>query len=278
MTSHDVVNRLRRLAGTRKIGHLGTLDPLATGVLPLVIGRATRLARFFERNDKKYEAVVRFGWATTTYDREGEPTTPITTPELSREAIQAALQPFRGAFLQTPPPVSAKKIGGVAAYKLARKNVEVAIPPVEVNVYALELHAVEGALARISIHCSAGTYVRGIAHEAGLALGCGAHLESLRRTAAGDFDLAQARTLDQLAAPGAVAAALIPAARLLPQFPTERVDLLTAGQIRQGRPFRVSPFRPGAGAKFVKAVTEAGELIAIGEARLPHLYHPTVVL
>ena len=280
-TSHDVVNRMRRLAQIRTVGHLGTLDPGATGVLPLVIGRATRLAQFYTRNDKIYEGVIRFGHSTNTYDAEGEATSPEIDVTLDRAEIDRVLDRFRGKFPQTPPPVSAKKIGGRPAYELTRKNQPVELRPVEIEVYSLELLGIEGAEAQVRVHCSGGTYLRSIAHEAGQALGCGAFLKNLRRTASGDFKIASARTLDELGAmaeEGRLNDALIPAAELLPEFPLETVDSITAGQIRNGRDFRVSPFQTRTGARYVKAVTAQGELIAIGEARLPHVYHPLLVL
>jgi tRNA pseudouridine55 synthase len=280
-TSHDVVNKVRRLAGTRKVGHLGTLDPSATGVLPLVIGRATRLAQFYTRNDKVYEGVIHFGYSTDSYDAEGERTSEEREVTLDRGAVEAVLDRFRGAFDQTPPPVSAKKIAGRPAYELARKQQPVELKPVKVEVYSLELLRVEGCEAEVRVHCSAGTYLRSIAHEAGQALGCGAILKSLRRTASGDFKIDSARTLDQLAALAAesrLCEALIPASQLLPEFPSELVDAVTAGQIRNGRDFRVSPFQARRSARYVKAVTASGDLVAIGEARLPHLYHPVLVL
>jgi tRNA pseudouridine55 synthase len=280
-TSHDVVNKVRRLAGTRKVGHLGTLDPGATGVLPLVIGRATRLAQFYTRDDKIYEGVIRFGYSTDTYDADGKPLSPPVDVVLDRARLEEVLARFRGRFAQVPPPVSAKKVAGRPAYELSRKQQPVELKPVEVEVYSLDLGSVEGHQARIRVHCSAGTYVRAIAHEAGLAVGCGAFLESLRRTASGDFREESARTipqLEELAREGRLDEALIPASRLLPKFPSETVDAVTAGQIRNGRDFRVSPFQTPQGSRFVKAVTREGQLIAIGEARLPHLYHPVLVL
>jgi tRNA pseudouridine55 synthase len=281
MTSHDVVNRLRRLSGTRKIGHLGTLDPLATGVLPLLIGRATRLAQFFSPAEKKYAARIRFGWATDTYDREGTPVSQPVEPNFSREQLETALNQFRGTFLQTPPPFSAKKIAGTPAYKLARKNIPVELSPVEVRVFELNLDDFDGASTQIRVHCSAGTYVRGIAHDIGQQLHCGAFLESLRRTASGEFTEDRAHSLDDLAklsAAGGLVEALIPAARLLPQFSSAAVDVLTVGQIRQGKDFRLSPFLQTPASKYVKAISQEGDLVAIGEARLPHLYHPILVL
>jgi tRNA pseudouridine55 synthase len=280
-TSHDVVNKMRRLAGTRKVGHLGTLDPSATGVLPLVLGRATRLAQFYTRNDKIYEGVIHFGHSTDSYDADGEATSPEVAVTLDRAAIDAALDRSRGEFAQMPPPVSAKKIGGKPAYELARKQLPVDLKAVTVTVSQLEILKLEGPEAFVRVHCSAGTYLRSIAHDAGQALGCGAYLKDLRRIASGDFKIDSARTLEQLAtlsAEGRLAEALVPAAQLLPEFPAEMVDAITAGQIRNGRDFRVSPFRLHTGTRFVKALNSEGDLIAIGEARLPHLYHPVLVL
>jgi tRNA pseudouridine55 synthase len=280
-TSHDVVNKMRRLAGTRKIGHLGTLDPGATGVLPLVIGRATRLAQFFTRNDKTYQGVIHFGYSTDSYDMDGVATSPETPVMLDRQALETLLDRFRGEIQQVPPPVSAKKVAGRPAYELARKGQPMELEPVAVNIYELQLLSVEGCEATVLLHCSAGTYVRSIAHDAGQALGCGAFLKSLRRIASGDFNIERARTLEELAMlakDGHLQEALIPAAELLPAFPAELVDAITAGHIRNGRDFRVSPFQAREGTRYVKAVTPQGELVAIGEARLPHLYHPVLVL
>jgi tRNA pseudouridine55 synthase len=280
-TSHDVVNRLRRLVNTRSVGHLGTLDPMATGVLPAMIGRATRLARFFQRNDKVYEGTVRFGFSTDTYDAEGKPTSDAIPVTLDPSELEIILDRFRGPISQVPPPVSAKKIGGTRAYELARRNIEVHLNAVDVEIFKLDLLACAGDEARLRIHCAGGTYVRSIAHDLGAALGCGAHLSALRRISSGGFDLSMARTLEDLAVLAAedrIADALIPSACLLPEFPSETVDDSTALFIRQGRDFRVSPFGATQGNRFVKAITQKGELIAIGEAKLPHLYHPILVL
>ena len=199
-TSHDVVNKLRRLANTRKVGHLGTLDPMATGVLPLVIGRATRLAQFYTHSDKTYDARVRFGFSTNTYDAEGTATSMPCELALDAEELERHLDAFRGEFLLRPPPVSAKKIRGVPAYKLARQNVEVELKPVPVQVHELTLVTIEGSEARLLARCSAGTYLRSIAHELGQSVRCGAHLSALRRVRSGDFSIEQARTLEELEA------------------------------------------------------------------------------
>src|ERR1700690_1996076 len=272
---------MRRLAGTRRVGHLGTLDPGATGVLPLVVGRATRLAQFFTRNDKTYEGVIHFGYSTDSYDMDGAPTSAETPVTLQPDALEPLFDRFRGVLLQIPPPVSAKKVGGRPAYELARKGQPVDLKPVTVEVYDLQILAIQGCEVTIRLHCSAGTYVRSIAHEAGQALGCGAFLKALRRTASGDFKIEQARTLEELAVlaqEDRLRDALIPAAHLLPAFPAEMVDAITAGHIRNGRDFRVSPFQVRTDTRYVKAVTPQGELVAIGEVRLPHVYHPVLVL
>jgi tRNA pseudouridine55 synthase len=280
-TSHDVVNRIRRLANTKKVGHLGTLDPDATGVLPLMIGRATRLAQYFQRTDKVYEAVIQFGWSTDTYDASGTPTSLETEIVLNREWVEGAVLSFQGKIQQVPPVVSAKKIDGTRAYRLARQNIAVEMKPVEVEIYSLEVLECAGAELSIRVHCSTGTYIRSIAHDLGQLLGCGAFLKQLRRVSSGGFDISMARTLEELgemAGAGNLSQAVIPCADLLPEFPSEFVDDSTVLFIRQGRDFRVSPFRPASDAKFVKAVSHEGDLVAIGEAVLPHLYHPVLVL
>jgi tRNA pseudouridine55 synthase len=280
ITSHDVVNRVRRITQTRKVGHLGTLDPLATGVLPLVLGRATRLAQFFSANLKVYEAWFEFGHSTDTYDCEGRATSEHREPEFDRAVLEEKLAAFQGKFLQMPPPVSAKKIGGIPAYKLARRQLPVELKPVEVDVQ-VELIEFSGKLARLNLRCSAGTYVRSVAHDLGQLLGCGAFVRSLRRTVSGEFLESQSYTLDrlqQLADSGRIEEALIPAAGLLSDIPATRIDRDMEAGIRQGKDFRLSPFRAQPETRYVKAISEDGQLIAIGEARLPHLYHPVLVL
>ena len=280
-TSHDVVNKVRHIVKTKKVGHLGTLDPIATGVLPLVIERATRLAQFYTRSDKIYEGVVRFGWSTTTYDRAGEPTSYQREVAIDAEELERYLEKFRGEISQVPPAVSAKKVDGKRAYELARKNIAVELEPVNVKVYELTVLGIEGAEVKLRAHCSGGTYMRSIAHDLGLALGCGAHLQELRRMASGEFEIDQACTIEQLeklAADDRLVDAMVPTAKLLPGFPSVFVDDVTARLVRNGRNFPASPFRSQPATKYVKAVTRTGELVAIGEAVLPNLYHPMVVL
>jgi tRNA pseudouridine55 synthase len=297
-TSHDVVGKVRGIvsgkprsiiggtprgarAAKTKVGHLGTLDPIATGVLPLVIGHATRLAQFYTHSEKIYEGLVRFGWATNTYDRAGSPLGERREFRIDAEELERHLEKFRGTFMQTPPPVSAKKVDGRRSYELARKDIAVELAPVAVQVYELTVLAIDGADVRLRAHCSGGTYIRSIAHSLGQSLGCGAHLSELRRLASGEFKIEQARTiaqLESLAADGQLIDAIVPASQMMPGFPSVFVDDLTAAQIRTGRNFPASPFRAQPASQYVKAVTREGRLVAVGEAVLPNVYHPLVVL
>jgi tRNA pseudouridine55 synthase len=197
-TSHDVVNRMRRILGQRSVGHLGTLDPLATGVLPLVTGGLTRLAQFYTASGKTYEGVIRFGFATNTYDADGDPVGEVQSVTPSLEQLQKLAARFQGLIQQVPPPFSAKKIHGVPAYKLARKQQEVVLKPVPVEIKEFVILAVEGGRATFRARVASGTYMRSVAHEMGLLLGSGAHLESLRRTAVAEFEITQAHTLEEI--------------------------------------------------------------------------------
>jgi len=280
ISSHGAVQRMRRLAGVRRVGHLGTLDPLGTGVLPLVIGKATRLSQFFLGHDREYLATIRFGFATTTYDKEGEPVGEVCEPAVDRAAVEAAMEQFRGPIDQIPPPVSAKKIKGVPAYKLARRNEAVELKAVPVEIYELELLRLEGAFIDIRMRTSTGAYVRSLAHDLGAALGCGGHVTSLRRTSMGEFGLDDAHTfeeLEALAEQERLEEALAPAAQLLPSFPAHRVDEATAGRIAHGMDFQIPCFGETPPAKRIKAIGPGGRLVAIGEIRLPGAYHPIVV-
>src|SRR5207302_6560675 len=226
-TSHDVVDAVRHLAGFRQIGHLGTLDPLATGVLVLLLGRATRLVQFYAGRRKRYTAGFRFGFATNTYDSDGQAQGPDSTPVLDRELLEKFAAERIGRFEQTPPAFSAKKVHGRPAYELARKKQEVTLKPVEVEVFEYKLKEVEGSIARFDIECSSGTYIRSLAHEMGQKVGCGAHLAEITRTAVGEFSLEQAITLEELAEAkqaGKFADCLIPLESLLMNFP--RINVL----------------------------------------------------
>ena len=282
-TSHDVVNRWRKLAATKRAGHLGTLDPMATGLLVLVTGNATRLAQFYGKSDKTYLAEITTGKISDTYDADGRITDVMGDPPPDA-TIADALLSFRGRFWQTPPPVSAKKIAGVPAYKLVRKQVPVELKPVEVEVKLLEIRsAAQGAQGKITalIQCSSGTYIRSIAHDLGQRLGCGALLSGLRRVASGDFTLERARTLEQLrelAEQDRLNEAVIPSAELLPEIPAAYLDAATEARVRAGNDFRTSPFVVPPGAPLVKALSLSGDLIAIGQLKIPNLYHPGTVL
>ena len=284
-TSHDVVARVRRALQTKRIGHTGTLDPLATGVLPLVIGRATRLASFLSSDRKSYEAGVRLGCATDSYDaaeRLAAGTAPPPAPAVSRDRVEAALEGFRGTFTQAPPPYSAKKVGGVAAHRLARRDREVRLEPVEVTVYDLTLEGMQDGLVRLRLTSSAGFYVRSLAHELGMRLGCGAHLEHLRRTAAGDFGLGEALPLDTIEVAGTAAASLvIPMERLLPRMPGVMLTARGSTRVSHGNavgPVDVAEGTPLVPAAPVRLIDAGGRLMAIGYATPDGLLHPSVVL
>src|SRR4051795_4161415 len=199
-TSHDVVARVRRILQQRAVGHLGTLDPMATGVLPLVLGNMTRLAKFYLKAEKSYEGVIRFGFATDTYDAEGEPSATPQPPKLTLETVRQLATKFTGIIEQVPPPYSAKKIAGVPAYKLARKNKDVTLKPAQVEIKEFEIIAVDdaNACAHFRARVASGTYMRSVAHDMGQLAGCGAHLQSLRRTAVAEFGLEDAHTLAEL--------------------------------------------------------------------------------
>ena len=300
LTSHDVVNRVRRILQQRSVGHLGTLDPMATGVLPLVTGSLTRLAQFYTSAEKTYEGTVRFGFSTDTYDAEGEPTSAPQQVVLRAEDVEALATHFRGMIEQIPPPFSAKKIHGVPAYKLARKHKEVVLQPVKVEIKEFEILGVEGDRTRFRARVASGTYMRSVAHEMGQRLGCGAHLESLRRSAVAEFSLDDAHTLDELAnlchpdrsfafpqgkgsgveGPCAATTPDLEALffhprKLLPQFPSVTADEATAARIRSGRPVNLPELSR---ARQVKVFYGQRELIAIATRVAGTLFHPGIVL
>lgn len=286
-SSHDVVVRVRRATGAARVGHTGTLDPLASGVLPLVVGRATRLARFVGAGPKVYEARIRLGVATDTYDAQGTPVAPPrpTTDLPNRATLEAALAGFRGELVQTPPPFSAKKIGGRRAYELARRRRPVTPAPVTVRVHAIELVAFDGGSADVRLEVSAGFYVRSLAHELGVRLGCGAHLEALRRTRTGPFDLTGAVPLDTVEAEGERALSrLVPLEALLPDWPRAVVTAELAARVAHGAAVPV-PARAEAGAeeepeggRMVRVFSPDGRLIALARRESGDFLHPVVVL
>jgi tRNA pseudouridine55 synthase len=283
ITSHDVVNRLRRITGEKSIGHLGTLDPMATGVLPLLLGKYTRLAQYFSSAEKTYSGTIRFGFATDTYDAEGQPAGPDLWPEVgptvTLELIRKAAERFFGETEQVPPPFSAKKIAGKPAYKLAREGKPVELKPAKVLVSSFEIAVLENAEATFTMSISAGGYVRSVAHEIGQALHCGAHLSSLRRTQAGVFTLAEAHTLEQLEAAAGAAEALeslcVHPRSLLPEFPSVTGDPQALGRLRNGAQANLPEFSQAA---MVKVFAGQRELVGIAKRVAGTLFQPLVVM
>jgi tRNA pseudouridine55 synthase len=277
MTSHDVVNRVRRILGQKAVGHLGTLDPSATGVLPVVVGNLTRLAQFYTHSEKSYEGVIRFGFATDTYDADGEATTPAVEVTLDLEELRERAREFQGRIQQMPPPFSAKKIAGVPAYKLARKKQDVALKPVEVEIKEFSILAVEGNCARFGARVASGTYMRSVAHDLGKKMGCGAHLRSLRRTAVAEFGLEEAHTLQELekaVQQGRAEELAVHPRKLLPQFPCVTATDENAALIRSGRAVNLPELSR---ERLVKVFYGQRELIAIATRIAGTLFHPGIV-
>jgi tRNA pseudouridine55 synthase len=277
VTSHDVVAIVRRATGEKSIGHLGTLDPMATGVLPLLLGKYTRLAQFFGQAEKDYTGHIRFGFATDTFDAEGAAAADPRPLTQSLEELRALARHFHGEMDQLPPIFSAKKINGVAAHKLARAGAEVPVKAARITIHNFALTSLENNTAAFTMSVSAGGYVRSVAHELGELAGCGAHLSSLRRTRAGAFSLAQAITLEQLKSSSvAELEALLPHPRtLLPEMPCVTVDDQLAGRLRNGMQVNLPDFSQ---APLVKVFTAPTELLAIGRRVAGTLIQPIVVL
>ena len=278
LTSHDVVNRVRRILGQRSVGHLGTLDPLATGVLPLVVGNLTRLAQFYTSSGKTYEGTIRFGFATETYDAEGEVRGPVQQVEVSLAQLQDMAARFRGVIEQMPPPFSAKKIHGVPAYKLARRKKEVTLEPVTVEIKEFEITSCEGDRAGFRARVASGTYMRSVAHDMGRELGCGGHLASLRRMGAAEFEIAIAHTLEQIeeaCKAGRLEEMFVHPRKLLPEMPSVTATDEIAAHVRSGRAVNLPEFSR---AKLVKVFYGQGELIAIATRVAGTLFHPKIVL
>src|SRR5437868_481732 len=304
-TSHDVVARIRRVLGEPRIGHTGTLDPAATGVLALVLGRATRLAQFLSNSDKSYDAVVRFGFATDTADAHGRAIGRVSTVAApSREAIDEALHAFRGTFLQQPPAFSAKKIGGKRSHELARARVRAgaaadrrlqssrsdaaaALPaPAAVTAHAIDVVGVHGETVTLRVDCSAGFYVRSLAHDLGERLGTGAHLVALRRTRAGDWTEDHAIALEAAErAPDDAIAAIVPMSAMLPRLPA---FTLTPDGIRRAMNgcdlgprdsmTAQSPV-PGPESPLARLLDPACRLVGVGRVIAARgVLHPSVIL
>jgi len=297
-TSHDIVDAVRHLAGFRQIGHLGTLDPLATGVLVLLLGKATRLVRFYSGRRKRYSAAFRFGYATTTYDSEGLAQGPDLAHTLDREVLERLAAESLGPIEQMPPIFSAKKVRGRPAYELARKNQAVELKPASVELFEYRLTGIEGPVAHFAIECSSGTYIRSLAHDMGQKLGCGAHLAEISRRAVGEFSLDQAIEIEELAQAareGKFKSCLIPLESLLPDFPRTNVLPVLEKKVRHGGKFNVLPSQiqpgrvelpPGATTQLdggglqtprLRVFNQDNKLIAIAQGVVPRTYQPVVV-
>jgi len=286
LTSHDVVAVARRCLKEPHIGHTGTLDPLATGVLPLACGRATRLVRFLVASEKHYEATIRFGLTTDSYDVTG---TEVSRSDgvPTREAVERVLESLRGDHLQMPPAFSAKKVAGQRAYAMARRSEPVALQPVPVRLMTAEVLEFTGPSLRVALSCSAGFYVRSFAQAIGEQVGTGACLEALRRTRSGPFDLSHAITLDDLQrdATGAAGRA-VPLDRLLPDLPGARLTDEGRSRVSHGQDVDRAHVWPEDSAcleprpaDWVRLLDSSGRLLALGTpARSPHALHPAVVL
>jgi tRNA pseudouridine55 synthase len=279
MTSHDVVGRLRRIAGEKSIGHLGTLDPMATGVLPLVMGKYTRLAQYFSSAEKVYSGTIRLGFATDTFDAEGAAVGTVSEPALTLEAVRAAAAKFHGEMMQMPPDYSAKKIGGTPAYKLAREGKPVELKAAKVTIESFEIVALDGLEATFTMSISAGGYVRSVAHELGQDLGCGGHLSSLRRTRAGVFAIDEARRLDELELHAGDEAGLealcIHPRLLLPEMPAVMGDAMALGRLRNGAQANLPEFSRSA---LVKVFAGQRELVGIAKRVAGTLFQPVAVM
>jgi tRNA pseudouridine55 synthase len=292
-TSHDIVDRVRRALGVRRVGHTGTLDPFATGVLPVCVGKATRLARFLADGDKVYKAEVRLGFATTTDDRTGQPLGAPSPVSVSRAELEAACRSLVGELQQVPPSYSAKHVDGRRLYELAREGTVVEARPVSVTVHALEVRTVEADRVSLEVRCSPGTYIRSLARDLGAALGCGGHLTALRRTRSSGFGLEGAVAGDALGPESRDR--LVPLRRCLEDLPAARVTEEGRRALVHGRDLPsalvASGFPPATGEpapERFRILDEEGELLALAvpigfgpEASGLHtapVLHPDVVL
>lgn len=279
ITSHDVVSRLRRITGEQSIGHLGTLDPMATGVLPLLMGKFTRLAQYFSAAEKSYTGTIRFGFATDTYDADGDRVGEQTDPSITLEQVRAAASRFHGEMEQMPPPFSAKKIAGTPAYKLARAGKEVELKPAKIVMQSFIVTALDGNEAAFIMNISAGGYVRSVAHELGRDLGCGGHLSSLRRTRAGVFTLGEAHPLEELEPLAGdrskIEALCVHPRSLLTEMPSVTGDAFVLGRLRNGAQANLPEFSQ---APLVKVFAGQRELVGIAKRVAGTLFQPVAVM
>lgn len=283
MTSHDVVNQLRKITEERSIGHLGTLDPMATGVLPVLLGKYTRLAQYFSGSEKTYSGTIRFGFATDTYDAEGKATGPDRWPELAAgitlERMRSAAARFSGEIEQMPPPFSAKKVEGKPAYKLAREGKPVELKAAKVRISSFEIVRLEACEVAFTMTISAGGYVRSVAHEMGQALGCGAHLSRLRRTQVGVFSIEEAHNLEDLAKHSGDLMALesfcVHPRSLLPEMPSVTADLAALSRLGNGSQANLPEFSQAA---MVKVFAGQRDLFALAKRIAGTLFQPVLVM
>ena len=263
MTSHDVVQIVRRGTGIRRAGHTGTLDPRASGVLVVLIGPAVRLSEYVSAADKRYQAIIRLGSATDTYDAEGQFVREETSIDISEEEFEKVLKQFEGEIEQTPPPYSAVKVRGRRAYDMARKGEEVKLQPRKIQVHHLEVLEWAPPEVVVDVHCSSGTYVRSLANDLGEVLGCGAYLVGLRRTKSGRFSMRDAvplRKLKEAFLAGNWYQYLIPAAEALSDWPAVELDPDEVEEVRHGHRVKADPdSKPG----LVRGISMAGELVAL---------------
>jgi tRNA pseudouridine55 synthase len=278
MTSHDVVARLRRATGEQSIGHLGTLDPMAKGVLPLLMGKFTRLAQFYGSHEKTYTGAIRFGFSTDTYDAEGAPSSAPLKPSFTLDELRAVAARFSGEIEQLPPPISAKKIGGKPAYKIARSGGTPQLKPARINIAEFAITSFDGELADFRMRISSGGYVRSVAHELGQILGPGAHLATLRRLASGPFSIEQAIPLaeaESLARESRLEQRMPHPRTILPELPCVTADNQTVARLRNGMQINLPEFTQ---APLVKIFEGQRELVAIGKRVAGTLFQPTIVL
>ena len=267
MTSHDVVDHVRRLLAHRKVGHLGTLDPAATGVLPVTVGKATRLAQFLPTHPKEYTGEIRLGWTTTTCDLEGTPTSDPVEVTVDSRAVASAMETLTGTIEQIPPAFSAKKISGVAAHRLARRGIAVDLAPVRVDIERFEMVSFSPPVVGFHAVCSGGTYIRSLARDLGTRLGTGAHLLSLRRIRSGGFIIANARALDEASVED-----IIPSEQLLDHLDRTVVDTDDEIRVQNGSAVEVE-----VDTSPICIFNKRGQLIAVARAERGWA-HPKVVL
>lgn len=274
-TSHDIVLRIRKITGIKRVGHAGTLDPEATGVLLVAVGQATRFFPYLSRQEKTYQGTIRLGYATDTYDASGRPISEERPGDPPKKAVLAAMKSLEGDILQVPPPYSAKKLRGEPAYRLARARREFQLEPVPVRIRSFALRRYAPPFAEFEVRCSSGTYIRSLAHDIGQRLGCGAHLHSLRRTSVGPYAAEAALSLaavEEAADAGRLAETLIPLERLLPEVPAVIIRQEFLPRLKNGSPLLPDHLAPasagalsGTDAGLFRVIDDSGKLHALAK-------------